>query len=536
MRSTPLAPAIPPPARDPEVPVEVLGQDAAATLRVVVEQRRLQDAAAARELAAVAHWAELHRVDTRTEVGAVDLEGWRLLEDRLAHDPTATTVAATTGLLGREGELRLAGEGAFTVAEFAVTELAAALGLSEPAAREYVGQAVELRDRLPRCWDQVMAGRLPAWKARRIARETIPLTGDAASYVDAQLAPFAARLSVTRILRAVGAGILRHDPESAAQRARDAAEHRGVWLDDGLDGTTRIEAVTGTPDAAAFDTAVGDVAATLAALGDADQLQVRRAKAVGVLADPQYALDLVATVELAATSDGPAALPTRSSTGRPAARPGPVLHVHLHTTAADVGTRDAEPVEPVARVCGGGATTGARPTTAVVQWLRDLTPGATVRVTPVVDLTRRYAVNAYEVPDRLRAQVERRDDGCRFPWCGRAGAYDVDHVDRYRFTDPERPGGPAPPGQTASDNLARLCRYHHRVKTHTDWDYRRAPTGVLVWTSPLGATYLVDETGTYPRDGDSRGVRNVHAPRRTSDSPSSLPSPPPVDRPGVLTA
>src|SRR5919206_472256 len=79
------------------------------------------------------------------------------------------TVEGLTGLAGLEGELRLAGQGAFRVAEFAVAELAAALGLSEPAARGYVGQAVELRDRLPRCWEQVMAGRLPAWKARRIA-------------------------------------------------------------------------------------------------------------------------------------------------------------------------------------------------------------------------------------------------------------------------------------------------------------------------------------------------------------------------------
>jgi hypothetical protein len=184
-------------ARLAEPPCDVLGEDAAGTLRFLVEQRRIQDAAAARELAAVAHWAELHRVDTGTEVGAVDLEVWHLLEDRLATDPADPTEHGApevgTGVLGREGHLRLAGEGAFTVAEFAVTELAAALGLSELAAREYVGQAVELRDRLPRCWAQVMAGRLPAWKARRIAGETIPLTGAAATYVDAHLAPFAPR-------------------------------------------------------------------------------------------------------------------------------------------------------------------------------------------------------------------------------------------------------------------------------------------------------------------------------------------------------
>lgn len=145
----------------------------------LVEQRRIADRAAAAELAAVAQWAELHRVDTRVEVGAVDPDLWHVLEDQRSAE-AATSAAAhgdvprsedevAHGLLRREGELRLGGEGAFTVTEFAVDELAAGLGLSETAARAYVGQAVELRDRLPRCWHKVMSGHLAAWKACRIA-------------------------------------------------------------------------------------------------------------------------------------------------------------------------------------------------------------------------------------------------------------------------------------------------------------------------------------------------------------------------------
>src|SRR3712207_3807688 len=127
-----------------ERPRDVLGEDAAQTMSFLVEQRRLQDEAAARELRAVAHGAELHQVDTRTEVGAVDLEVWHLMEARLAEqaeqaaehrEACGATLPVGTGLLGREGELRLAGEGAFTVAEFAVSELAAALGLSRSEER-----------------------------------------------------------------------------------------------------------------------------------------------------------------------------------------------------------------------------------------------------------------------------------------------------------------------------------------------------------------------------------------------------------------
>src|SRR3954452_59279 len=182
--TTVLAPgALSAPPVGPVEPVEpdVLGLDPAGTLGFVVERRRRQDVAAAEELRAVTHWADLHRVAPGEGFGAADPEIALAVRRR-------ADAEGLTGLLGVEGELRLAGQGAFAVAEFAVAELAAALGMSEPAGRAYVGQAVELRDRLPRCWDRVMAGVLPAWKARQIAEQTIPLTADAAGREDVQLA------------------------------------------------------------------------------------------------------------------------------------------------------------------------------------------------------------------------------------------------------------------------------------------------------------------------------------------------------------
>lgn len=136
---------------------------------------------------------------------------------------------------------------------------------------------------------------------------------------------------------------------------------------------------------------------------------------------------------------------------------------------------------------------------AVEQWLADLAPGAVVTVTPVVDLAEQISVDAHEAPDRLRAQVAERDDGCRFPWCGRQGIYDLDHIEP---SVPIDHGGP--PGQTNTANTARLCRFHHRVKTHPGhhgrWTYRRDGPTQLTWTSPLGRSYTVDEHGTYPRN------------------------------------
>ena len=88
----------------------------------------------------------------------------------------------------RDPGMPLAGEGAPLVAEFAVTEFAAALGLSTDAGKRYVGQALELRYRLPRVWRRVVHGDLVAWQARRIATQTLLLTPDAASFVDRHVA------------------------------------------------------------------------------------------------------------------------------------------------------------------------------------------------------------------------------------------------------------------------------------------------------------------------------------------------------------
>jgi len=121
---------------------------------------------------------------------------------------------------------------------------------------------------------------------------------------------------------------------------------------------------------------------------------------------------------------------------------------------------------------------------AVREWCGN--PDATITIRPVLDLEDHVHVEAYEVPDRLQAQVDQRDLTCVFPWCTRpARGCDHDHVIAHA-------GG----GTTCSCNLAALCRRHHRLKTHTPWRYVMPEPGVYVWTSPHGYVFLRDHTGT----------------------------------------
>ena len=141
-------------------------------------------------------------------------------------------------------------------------------------------------------------------------------------------------------------------------------------------------------------------------------------------------------------------------------------------------------------------------------------PDTQVTVKPVVDLNEHIHVEGYEVPDRLREQTMLRDHTCVFPWCTRsARKADADHVIPY-----------AEGGTTSSDNIAPLCRRHHRLKTHSPWTYTMLEPGSYLWSSPHGYQFLRDHHGTLDVSRDRR--------RPTALRPSpSCTAPHPADKP-----
>ncbi len=405
--------------------------DAAAVLDRARDGRRAADAAEVEQLQAAVEWADLHPVESIYDAA----------------------------LLSRYGDqpLAVAGPGAPLVSEFCVAEFALAVGLPTETGKEYLGEAVELRHRLPRTWARVVSGDLAAWRARRIARETIGLSVAAAGFVDTQVAPYAHRIRPAEVDRLVADAVGRFMPAEAEKQRQQAADGRYLAIEHtqvSFVGTSRIHGELDLADALDLEQAVAREAAVLAACGSDESLDVRRSQAMGQIARQQTSLDLQAA----------------DDTDRPAARQT-VVHVHL------------SPDGPFARV----EARGRRLVTVeqVREWLH--TPLTEVVIRPVVDVTEHLHVDQYEVPTRLADQTAERDLTCVFPWCTRAAeSCDDDHV--IPFSEG---------GTTSSDNIAPLCRRHHRLKTHhPGWGYTALEPGSYLWHSPHGYQFLRDHRGT----------------------------------------
>ncbi|TYL45063.1 DUF222 domain-containing protein, partial [Nocardioides sp. BGMRC 2183] len=191
-----------------------------------------------------------------------------------------------------EQELPLGGEGAPCVAEFAVTELAAALGMTTRAGRAFLADAVELRYRLPQTYARIVAGEVLVWRARRIAQATRPLSPEATRWVDRQVAPYADSVGTTHLDRLVQQALVTFDPDAAEERRLARLPSKGVDIRlgdaatglNGLDGLVFLEAALDHADATALEEAVADLAEQLRQGGVPDTLDERRATALGMLA------------------------------------------------------------------------------------------------------------------------------------------------------------------------------------------------------------------------------------------------------------
>ena len=97
-------------------------------------------------------------------------------------------------------------------------------------------------------------------------------------------------------MRSLEGLIVKADAELAAERALAKRQARRVFIGDHRDGGSVMFAQLDTEAALALARTVDRVAAALVAEGSTELVDQRRATALGVLADPRAALDLLAGV------------------------------------------------------------------------------------------------------------------------------------------------------------------------------------------------------------------------------------------------
>ena len=334
----------------------------------------------------------------------------------------------------------------------------------------------------------------PPWKARRVATDTRTLPLDGARWVDEQLATRVTGFGLPTIERTVALAAARYAPAEQATKQETSREGWHVTMTHPRPGqyagTSWLEAAGDTTDLTAFHDLVCAEAQLLGRLGDTDPYGARQAKALGIIAARQATLDLV--------TETPERLVTETPQGRQVTRRPVTTTLHLHLSLADLTTH----LTTGAPVIGEAERLGPVTVDLIRTWLAD--SQATIR--HVLDLARTDTVDRHDPPPWMREQVILRDRHCVFPWCGRdARACDLDHIEAYDET--------GPPGQTRPDNLAALCRRHHRAKTFTGWTYHRHSDGSYTWTSPHHRTYRVGPDGTH-----ATGPPGASPPARSSDT------------------
>jgi hypothetical protein len=436
--------------------IDVSNLDADATLTIAVDFTRAAEAADINRIVLAAHWADLH--------GELDRA------DR------------SVALPGAERLVPLGGDGTPAVAEFAPAELGAVMGASLYSASALIADALDLRHRLPILWARICAGEVKPWVGRKVAAATRAVPFDAMRSLDARVSAWADRLTWSRLDDIVQAAVIAADPEQAEADVEAARSESGVWLGQEVEHGTRTAFIRADAvDLDAFDASLEAIADSLAGLGDTSSRDVRRARGVGILADPQTALDLTGDSTGATTDEtvDDRSEPSVERTPSRRSRPAACLYVHVSadTLAGDADNRVAR-VESI-----GPATLGQ-----VRRWLGD----RDVVVKPVIDLAGVAPADGYEIPDRLREAVHLIAPADGFPFAsGVSRRTDTDHTIEYLA--PDKGGGT---GQTRVGNLAKLTRRPHRVKTHGRWQVRQPYPGVMIWRSPHGRMFLVDHTGT----------------------------------------
>ena len=333
-----------------------------------------------------------------------------------------------------------------------VAELATTLVVHEATAGDLVAAASHLTGAFSTTLDALATGAICIRRVRSLLQVATTLPAEVRSEFEAVALERADRQTPSAFRRGIRRLRERLHPESLFERQRRAAEERRVCLEPAEDGmawlSLHLEAERGVAIMSHLD-ALADT------LDDDGRTRIQRV------------LDVAADLLLcrgAARADGTAGASGPLGVVRP--------RVYVTVPVLTLLGHSDEPAE-----LGGygpiDAATARRLAADAPSFHRILTH-------PETGAFLSYGRDAYRVPADLAGYLRVRDGGCRFPGCSRrADRCDIDHTTDW-----------AVGGATCHENLAHLCRKHHRLKHHTAWRMSQLPGGDIRWVSPAGREYL----------------------------------------------
>ena len=333
---------------------------------------------------------------------------------------------------------------------------------------------------LPETAAALCAGELSPAHATAIADGTRELADHLKLEAEPVLVDTAHRVDPRRLRQAADHLVQVADPEGADRKAARCLERRGVWLSPTWDDMVAIGGLL-DPEAGSIVLAALEPLARPADGGDERSGPQRNADALAELARrsleggwlpkaggvrPQ----LLVTVDLDSLLGRPGGLggetgwagPLAPEACRRLACDGAVTRVLVARQPAGFGQSDPGPgnSEPGADGDLYGAVVVRAQLRAAAAWLPPVLGGAPRQPLEVGRATR-------VVQPAQRAALAVRDGGCVFPGCDRPLAWcDGHHL--WHWAD----GGP-----TDLNNLALLCRAHHRAVHEGGWRLRPSPDG-----------------------------------------------------------
>ena len=386
---------------------------------------------------------DISQLDETSRIGALrSLETHRAWLDGLQQQLLAEIARADTEL------------------QWAADEVSTALAIAPATAQARLKDAQQLVDRLPATLRALLDGELSGPKASIITRGSYAVADDLLPVFEDEVLPKVAGLSVRQVSDRVRRAVIRLDSATIEARHQRAVSDRCVRVVDAGDGMSWLTALLPAEQALACYRVLTKNSRHL----HGSTVDQRRADLVVAA--------ILNTID--AAPSGGAWSERASSEGASDAGESPVkLHpVVTVTVDLDVLTGLSS---------ASGWLDGYGPITAEHARQIAADESGTWRrlvTDPLTGMALDYGRTRYRPPKPLAELVIARHGTCVFPTCDRpAQQSDLDHT------------VPFPQGGTNPDNLAPLCRRHHRLKHQTGWTYQQNSDRTVTWTSPSGRTY-----------------------------------------------